>query len=105
MDKEKLKEIVDEIINLLLMKNNHYGSKNLELTGLVGVSVRLLDKASRLYNLSAHKVITPERGESIEDTLKDIAGYALISLYKLREGTITPNGILGGGFNAGNCNR
>lgn len=79
----------DEIKNLLIRKNHDYGnsfSKQFEKYGLLSGIIRLDDKMSRLDSLIQNKALV---NESIEDTVADIAGYAillLIELMKKQEG-------------------
>ena len=54
-NKNETKKIFEEVLVTLQNKNNDYGSKidSISLTGLEGVSVRLLDKVARVYSLSS----------------------------------------------------
>lgn len=65
--------------NIKLMDNKQldYGSGNISAFGEFGVIVRMNDKMERLKNLSKMPVA---KNESIEDTYKDIANYAVIAL-------------------------
>ena len=82
MNEQAYKEIVEEALALAKRKNADYsGSKidNIGLTGSNGVAVRLLDKVSRIYNLTSGA--TPEvKTESIQDTAIDIVNYAVFLL-------------------------
>jgi hypothetical protein len=72
----------DGIKEILVNKQIAYGSGNIGKFGGLGLAVRMSDKASRLSNLSMdknHGAIKTD--ESIDDTLTDIIGYAL--LYKM----------------------
>jgi len=81
--------IANEIVAILKKKNHDYGDHNLEVFGLYGIAVRLCDKVMRLANLSQNEA---EVDESIEDTLTDIAGYAINAIRLLREGRLTRKG-------------
>jgi len=75
----------DEIKNLLIRKNHDYGnsfSKQFEKYGLLSGIIRLDDKMSRLDSLIQNKALV---NESIEDTVADIAGYAILLLIELRK--------------------
>ena len=75
-----------DTLRLAVKKNKDYSSKGMDpikLTGMEGVSVRLIDKVTRLYNLVKSK--DPPNYESIDDTLRDISNYALIG-YLLKNG-------------------
>ena len=74
-----------ELLDLLLSKHNDYGPKNISDSpgGPVnGLRVRMHDKLARINNLvdSGKK---PEH-ESLEDSFKDMANYAIIGLLVLR---------------------
>jgi hypothetical protein len=75
--------IAKEITELLEKKNHDYGDDNLVKHGLYGIIVRIDDKIARLTNLS--KKNHQEVEESLEDTLKDIAGYCINAIRLLRE--------------------
>lgn len=82
MDEKSIKEITDEISKLLIQKNKDYGSASFDL-GLTGNMVHLWDKIKRYRTLVENK--SEPSFESIEDTLKDIIGYAIIGLHILRD--------------------
>jgi len=65
-------------------KATAYGKDAVGRFGLYGVVVRMNDKMERLINLTTRQDV-PSNDESIDDTLKDIAGYAIIALI-LRSG-------------------
>jgi len=75
---EACKEVADEIINLLISKQRDYGKNNILDFGEYGILVRSNDKIARLKNLN-QKSINPAN-ESIEDTWRDISGYAILAL-------------------------
>lgn len=81
MSEEKIKTIMNDITSTLLKKNEDYGSASFDL-GLNGNMVHLWDKIKRYRNLveKAQSNITEPNFESIEDTLKDTIGYAIIGL-------------------------
>jgi len=78
---ESAKSIFQEGIELMLRKNKDYSGKidNIELTGLQGVAVRLVDKVCRLYSLSDGREALV-KDESIRDTCLDIENYANIAI-------------------------
>lgn len=76
--KMNFKEITQNMLKLFMKKQKDYGSANISTFGEVGVLVRLNDKFERLKNL-VMKHSTPQN-ESIDDTLIDIANYAVIYL-------------------------
>ena len=78
-------ETYDELAELLLKKHRDYGPKNIsESPGgpLNGLRVRMHDKLARINNLIDNDR-TPEN-ESLEDSIKDMANYAIIGLLVLR---------------------
>ena len=83
--------ILNELRSIILKKQEDYGPLNIALApggAMNGLRVRMYDKLARLNNL-ADKAATPNF-ESIEDTLIDLANYAIIGLLVQRgqwEGT------------------
>lgn len=78
-------QIAKEIADLLDKKRKDYGTENIKKFGTKGVLVRVSDKVERLINLTWETDKEPNF-ESVEDTWKDIAGYAILGLIELREG-------------------
>lgn len=73
---------------LLIKKNNDYGNSvqdQFNEYGLTSILIRLDDKMKRLKSLQ--KKEQQVKDESIEDTLQDLAGYAVLGLIcmKLKE--------------------
>ena len=83
--------ILDELRSIMLKKQEDYGPLNISHApggAMNGLRVRMHDKLARLNNLS-NRGDTPNF-ESIEDTLIDLANYAIIGLLVQRgqwEGT------------------
>ena len=86
---KKVKEFVSickEMTELYNLKNIDYGDsfgKSFEEWGMPMPCIRLTDKLNRLCSLtknSSQKV----QDESIEDTLKDLANYSIMTLIELR---------------------
>lgn len=74
----KLKMAAHEVIQLVLRKNKDYGDA-WQRCGIAGIMVRELDKALRLEQLEdGREALVVE--EKWVDTLRDIAGYALLGL-------------------------
>ena len=83
---EMFHEIVNEMANLYAKKNANYGnsfSKLYEDLGPVAGLVPLHNKLDRLTNLvkGGHNDF-----ESVEDTLIDLANYAIMNLIEMRTG-------------------
>ncbi|MDM2825735.1 DUF1599 domain-containing protein [Citrobacter sp. Cpo089] len=78
MTETQIRSITEDIIQILLKKNADYGGASFDL-GLNGNMVHLWDKVRRYRTLveKNNKGESPNF-ESIEDTLKDIIGYAII---------------------------
>jgi hypothetical protein len=85
MNEDSIKQITDEITSILLKKNEDYGGASFDL-GLNGNMVHLWDKVSRFKSLISNQ--NDPNFEGIEDTLKDIIGYAIIGLHILNDKTI-----------------
>lgn len=84
MTKESIEEVFSGMSDLLAKKNEDYKGASFDL-GLTGNMVHLWDKVTRYRNLVEKK----QEGklanfESVEDTLKDIIGYAVIGLHILK---------------------
>jgi len=82
---DEVKKVYDELMSLLLSKHKDYGPKNIaDAPGgaLNGLRVRMHDKLARINNLVDDNK-NPEH-ESLEDSFKDMANYAIIGLLVLR---------------------
>ena len=78
-------ETMDGLAELLLSKHRDYGPKNISQSPggpLNGLRVRMWDKFARINNLVDSNV-NPEH-ESLEDSFKDMANYAIIGLLVLQ---------------------
>lgn len=81
-DIKDLEEIFRELHIIMLRKHNDYGPYNIAHApggAMNGLIIRMHDKLERLQNLYYKKTDTPNY-ESIEDTLIDLANYAIIGL-------------------------
>lgn len=82
---DEVRIVYDELMSLLLKKHKDYGPKNIsESPGgpINGLRVRMHDKLARINNLTDTKQ-SPQY-ESLEDSFKDMANYAIIGLLVLR---------------------
>ena len=80
-----LSNLSRELNDLLLSKHKDYGPKNISQApggAINGLRVRMHDKLARINNL-VDSGATPEH-ESLEDSFKDMANYAIIGLLVLR---------------------
>lgn len=82
MNEIEFNKITSEMASILRKKNSDYGGlvDNISITGLLGVSVRSLDKAVRFYNLVKTQKEQAVKEESIRDTLIDLANYCIIGV-------------------------
>ena len=74
------KKIADELLTILYKKHEDYGPMNIAGApggAMNGLRVRMYDKLARLSHLGDND--TPNY-ESVEDTLIDLANYAIIGL-------------------------
>ena len=79
MDEEKLKEISDLIVELLMGKNRLYNDSMFKL-GEAGLFVRMFDKVERLKNViwdNPEKFEDEEKQTVIINSLIDLVGYSL----------------------------
>jgi hypothetical protein len=74
-------QLANDLADMVISKQKDYGTENiLGAPGGAdnGILIRLWDKISRLKNLITSG--KDAQNESVEDTYKDIAGYALVAL-------------------------
>lgn len=86
MTKDSIKKITDEITDILIRKNQDYGGASFDL-GLNGNMVHLWDKIKRYRNIVENNNSSPNF-EALDDTLKDIIGYAIIGLHIINNETL-----------------
>ena len=75
-----LEGIMEELELLMHERGGKYGPGNIAEWGDLGVAVRLSDKMARLKNMYGSGRGADAKDESVEDTLMDIANYAIIAL-------------------------
>jgi DNA polymerase II small subunit/DNA polymerase delta subunit B len=83
---QNVEDIFNELQELLIKKHLDYGPKNISESpggAINGLRVRMHDKLARINNLVDKKVSEPQY-ESLEDSFKDMANYAIIGLLVLR---------------------
>jgi hypothetical protein len=84
---KKFKEVAEQICNLYEKKNAVYGdsfSKTYSALGIISAATRISDKYNRLCNIVKNPDID-NLGESLEDTLMDLAAYSIMTIVKLKE--------------------
>ena len=82
-------DITNSLTKIYQAKNQDYGNsfeKSLYKFGLVASIIRLSDKMNRIESLSQTKARVKD--ESIEDTLLDLANYAIMTVIWLRKNRI-----------------
>lgn len=83
---EQHKEIINEIHDLYVRKNADYGNSvhdTYERYGLTSFLVRMEDKLNRVRTLNHSKEVKV-KDEKIEDTLLDLANYAILAVIELK---------------------
>ena len=81
------KKYTDHLADILQAKNDAYGdsfTKSVDEDGLLVLKIRLGDKFNRISSLIKNGKFK-ENDESLEDTLLDMAGYAILGLKYLKE--------------------
>lgn len=85
---EQFKEITDSLCRLYEKKDKCYGgsfSTTYQKLGIISAVTRISDKYNRLCNLATNPDID-NLGESIEDTLRDMASYCIMTLVEIKNG-------------------
>lgn len=84
-------ELHDSICKTLrdtyISKNEDYGDsthKSYRDYGMVSFVVRMQDKLNRIYNLACKNSDRKVEDEKVEDTLLDLANYAILALIELK---------------------
>ena len=86
-------KITEEMAALYEKKNKDYGdafSNEVKLSGWGYVTGLLGNKVGRIRNLLLHTEQHPEVQESVEDTLIDLANYAVMTLMEVRNNKEQP---------------
>lgn len=81
--------ICRDLMALHARKNNDYGNaahESYKEFGLTSYVIRLNDKMKRLKSLTRPGIDIGVKDESIEDTLMDLAAYAIMAIESLRKG-------------------
>lgn len=87
MNKVELFKIISkEQCDMYAKKNEAYGDsfgETYRKLGLISAITRISDKYNRLVNLATNSQVD-NLGESIEDTLRDLSNYSLMTLLELK---------------------
>lgn len=84
---KKFREVAEQICNLYEKKDKCYGGSfntTYDNLGIVSAATRISDKYNRLCNLVKNPNID-NLGESLTDTLMDLAAYSIMTIVKLSE--------------------
>lgn len=87
-NEKAFKDITEQMFSLYHRKNADYGdsfAKSFEKFGMQSTLMRLTDKYNRLESLTTGNNVRLVENESIEDTLLDIANYAIMTLIAIRD--------------------
>ena len=85
---QRHKELLDYLHNLYITKNHDYGDSvhdTYEKYGLTSFLVRMEDKLNRVRTLNKNINDIKVPTEKIEDTLLDLANYAILAVLELKE--------------------
>lgn len=88
-DKDIFKNIIDDMMGTYEKKNADYGNsvhKTFVEFGLTSFLVRLSDKLNRAITLNKQESKVTD--EKLEDTLLDLANYAVLALVELKKGDV-----------------
>ncbi len=97
--KDKIDEhrrICENIHRLYKSKNNDYGdsvAETYEKYGMDSFLVRMTDKLNRVYSLTRPGIEQKVMDEKIEDTLLDLANYAIIAVVERRSKNTNITGV------------
>ena len=81
-------QLADRMTDTYRRKNADYGdsfSRSLDKYGIVAALVRISDKVNRIESLTANRQEAQVKDESIQDTLLDLASYAIMTAMWIEE--------------------
>jgi hypothetical protein len=87
-NKKEFKAILDQMNDIYIKKNNDYGdsfNKTCDKFGLMAPLIRMTDKLNRFEQLINPLTNQRLQDESIEDTLIDLANYAILTVLYQRQ--------------------
>lgn len=85
---DKFRKIAEQIAALYEKKDAAYGNsfgETFNKLGIISAVTRISDKYNRLCNLTTAPIPINDCGESIEDTLKDMAAYCIMTIMELKD--------------------
>ena len=83
------RKIAEEITSLYEVKDRCYGNsfgQTYEKLGIISAVTRISDKYNRLCNMATSPTPINDCGESLEDTLKDMAAYCIMTIIAMKNG-------------------
>ena len=83
---DKFREIAEQIAALYEKKDRAYGNSfgdTYKKLGIISAVTRISDKYNRLCNLATNPRVD-NLGENIEDTLKDMAAYCIMTIMEMK---------------------
>lgn len=83
---EKHKRLCEDLHELYAKKNEDYGDsfhKTFLAEGMTAARILLSAKLDRFYRLTTSTGVRKVRGETLRDTLIDLANYALMTIMEL----------------------
>lgn len=86
---EQFKQIAEDITALYEKKDRAYGNsfgETYEKLGIISAVTRISDKYNRLCNMATSPTPINDCGESLEDTLKDMAAYCIMTIIAMKNG-------------------
>lgn len=91
---DRFREIAKELGDLYEKKNLAYGnsfSETYNKLGIISAITRISDKYNRLCNLATNPNID-NLGESLDDTLRDMAAYCIMAVMELENSKVIRKG-------------
>ena len=85
---EHFASIAKDITDLYEKKDRCYANSfgdTFQKLGIISAVTRISDKYNRLCNLTTSATPINDCGESIEDTLKDMAAYCIMTIMELKK--------------------
>lgn len=82
----KMPDVIQEVFEVFCKKQHDYGPQNIALAGPKGVTLRMMDKFSRLWNLvgmNKQAEVPANSDEALYDTAMDLADYGIILMMTL----------------------
>ena len=87
IQEEEFRSITNEMAELYARKNADYGDsfgQTYRELGIISAVTRMSDKMNRLKRLTTREYQRAVKDESIDDTLTDLACYAVMTLMEMR---------------------